>query len=53
VIGWVGYVVTDWSIKGSKDATLEGHFTKVIWEGILNESAGSEDFGVNAIQLVE
>jgi hypothetical protein len=53
VIGWVGYVVTSYQIKGSKDAQLDGYFTKVIWEGILNESAGSEDFGVSSIELVE
>ena len=53
VIGWVGYVVTSYTIKGSKGAELKGHFTKVIWEGILNESAGSEDFGVSSIELVE
>jgi hypothetical protein len=54
VIGWVGYVVTSYTIKGSKDATLKGYFTKVIWEGILNESGpGSESFGVHSVQLVE
>jgi hypothetical protein len=30
VIGWVGYVVTSYQIKGSKDAQLDGYFTKVI-----------------------
>jgi Flp pilus assembly protein TadG len=53
VIGWVGYVVTSYEVKGSKDAKLNGYFTKVIWEGILNESASGESFGVNSIELVE
>jgi Flp pilus assembly protein TadG len=53
VIGWVGYVITSYSISGSKNNKLNGYFTKVIWEGILNESAGSESFGVNSIELVE
>jgi Putative Flp pilus-assembly TadE/G-like len=53
VVGWVGYVVTSYTIKGSKDAALKGYFTKVIWEGILNEEAGPENFGVNSIELVE
>jgi Flp pilus assembly protein TadG len=53
VIGWVGYVVTSYEISGSKDAKLNGHFTKVIWEGILNESATGESPGVNSIELVE
>ncbi|HEY7794390.1 MAG TPA: pilus assembly protein TadG-related protein [Gaiellaceae bacterium] len=54
VIGWVGFVVTSYTIKGSKDAKLDGYFTKVIWEGILNESGpASEGFGVHSVQLVE
>jgi Flp pilus assembly protein TadG len=54
VIGWVGYVVTSYSISGSKGAKLDGYFTDVIWEGILSESGpGSESFGVHSVQLVE
>jgi Flp pilus assembly protein TadG len=53
VIGWVGFVVTDFHPKGSK-GTIEGYFVRVIWEGILSESGGgSEDFGVRSVELVE
>ena len=53
VIGWVGFLVTGFTAKGNK-ATVDGHFVRVIWEGILTESgSGSEDFGVRAVELVE
>ena len=53
VIGWVGFVITSWEIQGSKHNKLHGHFTRVIWEGINSESAGSTDFGAHGISLVE
>jgi hypothetical protein len=53
VIGWVGFVVTDFTAQGSK-GTVDGHFVRVIWEGILSESGGgAEDFGVRSVELVE
>ncbi len=53
VIGWVGFVVTDFKkIKGN-NWIVEGHFVRVIWEGILSESGGGADFGVRAVELVE
>ena len=53
VIGWVGFVVTGFESHGNK-ATVEGHFVRMIWEGILSESGGgSEDFGVRSVELVE
>lgn len=53
VIGWVGFVVTDaQKLKGKW--TLNGHFVRVIWEGIQSESgSGSADYGVRAVELVE
>ena len=52
VIGWVGFVVTNADkVKGKW--TLDGHFVRVIWEGILSESGAGSDFGVRAIELVE
>jgi hypothetical protein len=53
VIGWIGFRLSDFEIKGSKTGKLYGEFTRVIWEGILSESADSEDFGVRSIELVE
>lgn len=52
VVGWVGFVVTGFKGNGNK-GTVDGHFVRVIWEGILSESGGAEDFGVRAIELVE
>ena len=53
VIGWVGFLVTGFTAKGNK-ATVDGHFVRIIWEGILSESgSGSEDLGVRSVELVE
>jgi Putative Flp pilus-assembly TadE/G-like len=52
VIGWVGFVVTDFTAKGNK-GTVNGHFVRLIWEGIQSESGAETDFGVRAIELVE
>lgn len=53
VIGWVGFVVTDYKAKGN-GGTLDGYFVRVIWQGIMSRSgSGSEDFGVRAVELVE
>jgi hypothetical protein len=52
VVGWVGFVVTDFEAKGNS-GKVEGHFVRVIWEGIQSESGGGADFGVRAVELVE
>ena len=52
VVGWVGFTVTGFSAHGSK-GTVQGRFERIIWEGILSESAPTADFGVRAVQLVE
>ena len=52
VVGWVGFVVTGFDGKGNK-GTVDGHFVRVIWEGIQSVSGGQEDFGVRTVQLVE
>jgi len=53
IVGWVGFVVTDFTIKGSKNNQIDGYFTKVIWEGIYSEEASPEDFGARAVSLIE
>jgi Putative Flp pilus-assembly TadE/G-like len=53
VVGWVGFVVTDYQIQGSKNNKIYGYFTQVIWEGIYSEEAGAPDFGARAVSLVE
>jgi hypothetical protein len=52
VIGWVGFVVTSFHAQGNK-GTVDGHFVRVIWEGIQSEHGEEEDFGVRSIELVE
>ena len=53
VIGWVGFVVTDFKKVKGNNWIIEGYFVRVIWEGIQSESGAETDFGVRAIQLVE
>jgi hypothetical protein len=53
VVGWVGFVVTGWDIRGSKQATIQGKFTEIIWEGIQSEDGSEEDFGARSVQLIE
>jgi hypothetical protein len=53
VIGWVGFVVTDYKKAKGNDWVIDGYFVRVIWEGILSESGGGADFGARAIELVE
>ena len=53
VVGWVGWYVSSWDIRGTNTATIDGHFTRIIWEGIQSEDRGQEDFGARTVQLVE
>ena len=53
VVAWVGYHLTGYEIKGSKNNKLYGWFTRVIWEGIMSESGSGADFGVRVVSLVE
>jgi hypothetical protein len=52
VVGWVGFRLEDFEAKGS-GGLLHGQFTRVIWQGILNESSADSDFGVRSVALVE
>ena len=51
VVGWVGFVVTGFKGQGNK-GTVDGHFVRVIWEGIQSEQGEEEDFGVRSVELV-
>lgn len=53
VIGWVGFVLTDWEIQGSKKNKIYGHFTRVVWEGIQSDTATDDDLGARAVTLIE
>jgi Putative Flp pilus-assembly TadE/G-like len=52
VVGFVGFVLEDYHIQGSKLSWLEGSFTRLIWEGVIG-GTGTAGFGVHSIQLVE
>jgi hypothetical protein len=52
VVGWVGFKLESYDAKGSS-GKLFGQFTRVVWEGIMNESATGDDFGVRTVALVE
>ena len=52
IIGWVGFVITDMDLHGSKEK-LYGYFTRVIWRGIPTSSAGNPSFGAYAVELLE
>jgi hypothetical protein len=52
VIGWAGFVVTDFDGKGNK-GSVSGYFKKVLWEGLQSTSGpGSAVFGVRTVELV-
>jgi len=53
VVGWVGFLVTGFDAKGGKKGTVDGHFVRLIWEGIQSTSSAAKDLGVRAIELVE
>lgn len=52
VIGWVGFYVDDFDAKGN-GGKVYGHFTRVIWEGLLSTTNGSNDFGVRSVALID
>jgi Putative Flp pilus-assembly TadE/G-like len=52
VVGWVGFHLTSFKGNGNK-GTLDGWFTRIIWEGIQSNSGGNPDFGVRSVALVD
>jgi hypothetical protein len=50
VIGWATFRLTDFDAKGN-NATLDGYFVSVAWEGTPTEST-SNFFGAKVIKLV-
>ena len=52
VIGWVGFFVTGFKGKGN-GGTVSGYFSRVIWEGTLNGTGGTTDFGVRTVALID
>jgi hypothetical protein len=54
VIAWVGFHMLSGDIQGNS-GTLDGYFTKVIWQGILPASGpdNNPDLGVSSVALVD
>jgi Flp pilus assembly protein TadG len=55
IIGWVGFYLTGYEIQGN-EATLEGHFTEFIAQGLLSQTgpgpSSGQGFGLKSIQLI-
>jgi hypothetical protein len=53
IVGWVGFHLTSFDARGN-DGTLNGWFTRVIWQGIQGSVANpSSNFGAREVQLVD
>jgi hypothetical protein len=52
IAGWVGFKVSSFKATGS-EGTVNGSFTKVIWEGIQSDTGNNMNYGTYTIQLVE
>jgi putative Flp pilus-assembly TadE/G-like protein len=52
VVGWIGFHLTGFNARGNS-GTLDGWFTRVIWEGIQNEEQTGDDFGARTVALIE
>jgi hypothetical protein len=56
VIGWAGFHLTNAYADGTS-GTLSGYFTKVIWEGLIDQSGPKDpeipDLGVYSVALVD
>lgn len=52
IIAWVGFVPTSFNVGGSH-GTIRGYFTRVIWQGLADETGTVPDLGARVISLVE
>jgi len=53
VVGFVGFRITGYTINGSRDAYLYGHFESITWDGIMSESGSDRDYGAHVIELID
>jgi hypothetical protein len=51
IIGWVAFHITAFDNRGSS-GWIEGYFTGAVWEGKLEPSQTTPDFGVRTISLI-
>lgn len=52
ILGWIGFYIEDFDNRGSR-GLLEGYFTRVVWKGVLSNSATTPDFGVRTVALID
>jgi hypothetical protein len=52
IIGWIGFYIEDFDNRGS-NGTVEGYFTRVIWKGVLSNTATTPNFGVRTVALID
>jgi hypothetical protein len=53
VVGWVGFRVDSFEIRGVTQAKITGSFTEIIWEGTQDESGDDNGLGARSVQLIE
>jgi Flp pilus assembly protein TadG len=54
VIGWVGFHLDGYIKSKGNDYSLQGYFTRVIWDGLQSNSGNDlPDFGVYSVALVK
>jgi Flp pilus assembly protein TadG len=54
VIGWVGFHLDGYIKSQGNDYSLQGYFTRVIWDGLQSNSGNDlPDFGVYSVALVK
>jgi hypothetical protein len=52
IIGWVAFHIVSFDNRGSS-GWIEGYFTDAVWEGKLEPSQTTPDFGVRTIALID
>lgn len=52
IVGWVAFYITDYDTRGSS-GWIEGYFTDAVWQGKLEPSQTTPDFGVRTISLID
>jgi hypothetical protein len=53
IIAWAGFELASFEAQGN-DATIDGHFVSIVWEGLESSSPASDPyFGVKGLFLVE
>jgi hypothetical protein len=52
IIAWVGFLLTDFDVKGGNNGDLYGHFTEITWDAVpANANNGQPNLGARVITL--